>query len=98
MECTAIVLLPKYEFFTLAQITQYLIIYTPTMKLISRPNLSLRELLHQSGQHILKARAKDKNIFHERLSETSGTSGNYECVVKQPAETVRELEIQWCTF
>ena len=46
MECTAIVLLPKYEFFTLAQITQYLIIYTPTMKLISRPNLSLWELLH----------------------------------------------------
>lgn len=46
MECTAIVLLPKYEFFTHAQITQYLIFYTPTKKLFSRPNFSLRELLH----------------------------------------------------
>ena len=33
MACTATFLLSKYQFFTLAQITQHLIIYTPTEKL-----------------------------------------------------------------
>ena len=34
MACTATFLLTKYHFFTLARITQHLIIYTPTEKLI----------------------------------------------------------------
>ena len=35
MACTATFLLSKYQFFTLARITQHLIIYTPTEKLIT---------------------------------------------------------------
>ena len=34
MACTATLPLSKYQFFTLARITQHLIIYTPTEKLI----------------------------------------------------------------
>ena len=34
MVCTATFFLFKYQFFTLARITQHLIIYTPTEKLI----------------------------------------------------------------
>ena len=34
LKCTAAILLSKYQFFTLARITQHLIIYTPTEQLI----------------------------------------------------------------
>ena len=34
MECTTTIRLSKYQFFRLAQITQHLIIYIPTKKLI----------------------------------------------------------------
>ena len=52
MACTATSLLSKYQFFTLALITQHLIIYTPTEKLITSKHSinSLFKLGLETGQ------------------------------------------------